>query len=132
KAYNRALSIVAHDENGRIYLLHKLSHVYARTHDYQKAYDLHALSHNLSDSLVRQEASDKASELEVRYRVAEKDKEIALKNLQISYGQKNLAQKNLLIVSISLGTVILLIVTYHLYRNNRKKKKLTAKEKEIA
>ncbi len=130
--YRKALDTVGRDNNGRSYLLHSLSHAYAQAGRYKEAFDLHCATRNLNDSLIKKEATQKANELEVQYRVAQKDKELALKNAQISLAQKNLAQKNLFIVSISLGSLVLLSIIFHLYRSYGKKKKLAEQEKEIA
>ncbi len=131
KAYEKALFTGKNGVGDSMHLLHRLSSVYALTHHYKKAYNMHLLAHSLESVQAKEKSSDRASELEVRYRVSEKNKEIALKNLKISHAEKDLAQKNLLIVSISLGTIILLMITLYLYRSYRKKKILAEKEKEI-
>src|SRR5690606_24003780 len=80
KYYLRALELADSQHfNDRIYLTHKLSNLYDRTGDCDKAYSFHIASHNLLEELKNKEVKVKLHEAEIRYQTAEKDKTIALK-----------------------------------------------------
>lgn len=110
----------------------KLPHEQAEWHlamgQYKKAYILHAKTHFLMDSLSGKALAFKVSELETQYRTAEKDREIAQSHLQLVAVQKKVAEKNNLILSVSLlGTIAILILSWlYMYRNRKQKA-----EKEI-
>ncbi len=104
-----------HNKFDLLYTLHKLSNIFEKTNQYKKAYYAHLNAHNIVEEVKSNERLLKIRELEARYSTSEKDRVIALKNLSLSQSQKSLAQKNLLILSVSSGAVVLLLLTVGIY-----------------
>lgn len=133
KYYLRALELVDSNRlNERMVLTHKLSNLYDLTGDCGKAYSFHIASHNLLEEFKNKEVQVKLHDAEVRYQTAEKDKAIALKNMQLLESKRNLARKNLWIVSSTSGAIILALLLLGMYRNYRRKRQMAQKEEEIA
>jgi len=85
---------------------------------YQKAYsDVH-------DSLVNSEKIAFTNTLEVKYRTAEKDREIADAKLELLMRDYKLKQKNNWIISICCVITVLVVLLASLYRSNRRRQKL--------
>lgn len=98
-----------------------LSQLYARQGDHKKAYEHHLTYTQLEDSLESKETKQNISQLEIKFRTAQKDKEIIAKELQISRQKTQLKQRNLWIVGISAGALLLgalAALLYSLYRSN--------------
>ncbi len=113
-----------HNKTDLLYTLHKLSNIFEKTNQYRKAYYAHLNSHNIVEEVKSNEKLLKIQELEARYSTSEKDKEIARKNLRLSQSQKSIAQKNLLIISISACAVILLLLSIGIYLAYRRRQKI--------
>ncbi len=98
-----------------------LSELYAATHDYHKAY-MHQYNYiRLKDSIESQATKHDISNLEIKYRTAQKDKELIAKQLQISRQTAQIKQKNLWIVGVSAGALLLAAIAallYSMYRSN--------------
>ncbi len=118
--------------------MEKLSQLYAEKGDFKQAYRFH-LGYVAMNTEIR--GSDKIKEiknLETRYKVAEKDKQLAEHKLRIAEQQKDIAQKNLWISGITIGGCAILLSGFMAYRNlkHRQRSQLSAiqllqQEKEI-
>ena len=86
---------------------------------------------NLSDSLFNIDRIQTASRLAVRSRMAEKDKEIAQKELALAHSEMTHKNKNFWIISISITLISLIIISILTYINNRNKIKSQEKQMEI-
>lgn len=98
-----------------------LADLYARINDHKKAFNHQYLYTVLKDSIEGQETRQNINQLEIKYQTAQKDKELVQKELQISNQKAQIKQRNLWIVGISSGALLLAaIVTllYTLYRNS--------------
>lgn len=98
-----------------------LADLYAKTQDYRKAYDHQHTYIGLKDSIESQATKHDISSLEIKYRTAQKDKELVGKALQISRQQAQIKQKNLWIVGVSAGALLLAAIAallYSMYRSN--------------
>lgn len=98
-----------------------LADLYARVNDHKKAFDHQYLYTALKDSIEGQETKQNINQLEIKYQTAQKDKELVKKELQISKQKAQIKQRNLWIVGISSGALLLAaIVTllYTLYRSS--------------
>ncbi len=106
----------------------KLIEVYKVTGQYKKAMDYLDTVAVLKDSLM---SSDKAKEInlmELKYRTAEKDKQIAQGQLLIAQQNSKLVRKNIWIISIAGGVLLLLLASLALYRNTLHKQRLQAEQ----
>ncbi len=104
-----------------------LSRVYAETGRYRQAYEQLHFVYMVQDSLFGKEKSTIIHQLEVKHRTAEKDKELAQKQLQIVQQQNRIKEKNLWIGGISLGVILLAGCSTALYRGYRHKQRAQAR-----
>jgi len=85
----------------------------------------------LKDSITSAEKARTVDQMDVKFRTAEKDKLIAQNQLQIARQKNNIAQKNILIICIGGGVLVLLLVATGYYRNSRHKIKSLEQEYKI-
>jgi signal transduction histidine kinase len=85
-----------------------LSEYYDSSRDYQRAYYYKSLAYNLKDSLVKMENSKNLNKLENHYLAAQKNKELTDKQLQLAISEATLRKKNIWIIIIIGGAIILL------------------------
>ena len=69
--------------NARI-LHNEMSKIYAELNDYKKAYEHQLETKSLSDSLLAEERDSKALMMETKFRTAEKEKQLAVQELEIN------------------------------------------------
>ncbi|WP_181358551.1 tetratricopeptide repeat-containing sensor histidine kinase [Taibaiella chishuiensis] len=109
----------------------KLAELYAAGKDYAQAYGYQLAYSNISDSLRNREVMDNVQRLEIKYRSAEKDKELLLSKLHIEQQAKSLHNKNtIILLSIAL-VLVLVLVTLALYSRFRQKQKILLREEQI-
>ncbi len=85
----------------------------------------------LKDSFANQQVQDNLNALEVRYRTAEKDKEITNKQLTIARQEESLAKKNTWITGALAGIILLSALFISLYRSYRHKQHIRDREIRI-
>lgn len=98
-----------------------LSNLYARQERFREAYQHQKAYLQLKDSTEGKETKYNVNQLEVKYRTAQKDKQIVQKELEISRQKTQIKQRNIWILGISAGALLLAAVAallYSLYRNN--------------
>jgi tetratricopeptide (TPR) repeat protein len=78
----------------------------------------------LHDSLMQKDRLDMISQLEMRYSISEKDKEIAKQQLTKTETESRIRKKNFWIGVIVLATICLIIIFLLWQRNNLQKEKL--------
>ncbi|QNF31444.1 tetratricopeptide repeat protein [Adhaeribacter swui] len=102
-----------------------LQELYAIRQDYKKAYKYQQLAQQYQDSMLGEKQLKFLNELEVKYQTAQKDKELAQKQLQL--------QKNQQFIVYSVGAaVIALLVALLLYLHFRHKNKVYQRQlKEV-
>jgi signal transduction histidine kinase len=93
-----------------------LSNLYIRTGEYRKALKHKDEYIKLKDSAARQKSSWNLNQLEIKYRTAQKDKEITQKQLLIMQQKRNLEIKNIWIAGITTGAISLFLVLVIVYR----------------
>lgn len=94
-----------------------------RKGSYKQAYELAREARLLADSLKTKEVKINVNELETRFRTAEKDKEIALKNLQVSEGLKKVTQQNMVLLSVLFSFTLLTMLGFWRYLHLRRQQK---------
>lgn len=97
----------------------------ARALKHYKAYT------SLRDSIANQEIITDVQQLNIRFRTAEKDKDIARKQLLIARQEDILKQKNTWIVLIAAGALLISGLFVSLYRNARHRQLLQARQLQI-
>ncbi len=107
-----------------IYLI--LGKLYGTTHQYNKAYTYLRLYVDINNSIAGEEVTHNVNQLEVRYRTAQKDKEIAEKKLLLAQQERRIEQKNIWIAAIASGIVLLITLLVALYRSYQHKKRSQA------
>ena len=106
----------------------QLSDLYSQTKDYEKAFFHQQAYMRLKDSIVNKEKTDAVSLLEVKYRTAQKDKELVEKQLLIKEQERQLTQKNIWITGITLGALASCILLFSLYQKYRHRQRMQAKQ----
>ncbi len=101
-----------------------LAKVYAATGRYRQAYLAHQKYMALQDSIKSREIAHTVNQLEMKFRVAEKDNELYRQQLLIYQQQRRIDRKNLLIISTTTGAIALMILLAALYRNRRHKQQI--------
>jgi signal transduction histidine kinase len=101
--------------------IHKLlAGVYAKTGQYGLAYSNLTASVAMNDSIENLTVVQNLNQLEVKFRTSEKDKQIIRNQLQITRQESSLRRKDLWIIGISAGALLLIL----LYRNKQHKQRL--------
>ncbi len=107
-----------------IALIHRgLSTVYAHTGRHRQAWGHIAMYIKMNDSMMKAEKRRVISTFE-QYHIAEKDKQLALRKLQILEQEKRLQKKNLLILGISAGVAVMIVLLFSFHRNYKHKQRL--------
>lgn len=91
---------------------------YKKAAAYRKAYNI------VRDSMMKVEKLELVYNLEMKYRIADKNKELAEKQLAITRNESRIKTKNMLIIAVSSGLLLILLVSLLIYRNNLHKQKL--------
>lgn len=92
--------------------------------NYKKALEYKNIYVKLNDSLTRKDKIDIISRLEIRNRIAEKDKELALQKLNLSEVKNKIRDKNSWIIGISLLTLSGILIFALWRKKNISKQKL--------
>lgn len=111
----------------RLKPLFGLSSLYARTDNYEQANYFQRLYSALKDSVLSAEKLRDINHLEFKYRLAQKEKDLALQQLKISEQKQGAFRQNV-IMAICGISVVLLILFYKLIRRNKQRKLLLALE----
>src|SRR5690606_5527056 len=108
----------------RLEALHVLSAICERDGRYPQALEYARHYNALKDSLLNKEKLDAVNRLEIKYRTARKDKELAEKQLLILSQAQKLERKNIWIGSSIAGGAVLGILLFFYYRNTRHRQRL--------
>ncbi len=99
--------------------------IYREKGDYSAALSYTSAYASLKDSIINEDMLKRNSILEIKYRTAQMDKELAESKLEITRKQNQLRNRNFLIAITSSGLLLLAAVAallYSMYRNNRNQK----------
>jgi len=136
--YQQALTISQEEKlNKSMYECYKaLVSVYTGLGDYEKALSYRDAYEQMKDSTQNAERMLKVQQLEVEYRTAQKDKEIAQKQLLLHQQGTVIQRKNRMIIFVVIGSILTVALLIALQRNYKNKKKLELlqleKNREIA
>ena len=116
-----------------------LSSLYEDTRNYKYALKYKNLYSELRDSLLTAEKIKISSQMEIKYRVSEKTKELAQNQLLLAKEEAALKQKTIWFDAILGGACLLCALAFSIYRGEKRKRKLQHiligdmfKEQEIA
>ncbi|MDR3680297.1 MAG: tetratricopeptide repeat-containing sensor histidine kinase [Flavipsychrobacter sp.] len=108
-----------------------LSDIYSETGNYKRAYEYGKKLITLKDSVEIKNSMRMISQLELKYRTAEKDAKLIQSQLMITKNQLTITKqenqikgKNIWILGISAGAFILIIFFISLYKNNQNNRKI--------
>jgi len=116
-----------------------LGNLYAAMGNYQKAFRHSVMVSSQLNKFKNVQTAENLNQLDVKYRTAEKDKELYQKQLLIAQQQRSIEQKNTWIIGITSVILISALLMTGIYRNNRHKQQInqlkammTGEEKERA
>jgi two-component system NarL family sensor kinase len=101
-----------------------LADCYDATGQFKKASACRRTYSALRDTMMKVEKLELVYNLEMKYRIADKNKELAEKQLAITRNESRIKTKNFLIIGISAGLFLICLVSLLLYRNDLHKQKL--------
>jgi signal transduction histidine kinase/Tfp pilus assembly protein PilF len=126
-AQEMARQLNARKELAEIY--EHLTRYYRRTGEYNRAFDYQERATALKDSILNLEKITAVNLLEVKYRMAQKDKELAENKLMIASQKAKIVRNNLLIWGLLLAALITALILRISYRNRQRSEK---QKREIA
>ncbi len=133
KQYKKAIDItvpaLAKAESSKIISItdhahQTLANAYEATGQFKKASYHRKQYAIIRDSLMKTEKLDLVYNVEIKSRIADKNREIAQQELAIIRNENRIKSKNFWIGGISIGLLLISVVTLLLYINNRNKQKL--------
>ncbi|BAV08706.1 Histidine kinase-, DNA gyrase B-, and HSP90-like ATPase [Filimonas lacunae] len=101
-----------------------LAQTYDALKDYKNAGEHWRLHAEILDSMQKDKKMELVYNVEMRYRIADKEREIAQKELSITRNKSRLRTQQFWIGGILCGTLLVLLVSLLLYRNSKHKHKL--------
>ncbi len=93
---------------------------------YRNAFDYADLFMTLRDSIEAEKTIDNLNKLELQFRTALKDKELAENRLQLSLQERRIEKKNFWIIATISGALLLCVLLLLLYRNALHKRRLVS------
>lgn len=108
-----------------------LAQAYTHTGNYKKATEQYKSYIALKDSFQGQQTQKDISKYEVKFRTAEKDKELLQKQITLLHQQSVIKSKNLLIAEIATGAALLFLLLILLYRMYLQKQRAQKKDLKI-
>ncbi len=101
-----------------------LDSLYSDTRNYKYALKYKELASMLKDSTLNAEKIHATTQMEVKYRTSEKDRELAQNQLQLTQQRSRLQQKNILLESLLGGVLLLSALGFTIYRGEKRKRRL--------
>ncbi len=105
--------------------------LYEAKEDYKKALEFKKLYQSLNDSIYSEESAGKLAEMQALYQVEKKDQEIqllnkekALQESQLEVQESRLRFQLSIIISGIVGFILISIVSYNMYRNAKRMRRL--------
>lgn len=108
-----------------------LAEIYSKEGLYKDAYEHIQASFALERNIQNEDITQNLNQLEIKYRTAQKDKEILSNRLQISQQENYLKKKNIWIGGISAALLLLITLFISWYRINKHKQHTQLKEIEL-
>jgi signal transduction histidine kinase len=123
-----ALAEAAHASLYKVKPMQGLSLLYAATNQYDKAYHFQQLHDALNNSIVNEAKLKAVNMLENKYRLAQKEKILAVNKLKVAEQKAALLKQNILIIS-GIAVIILMAILYLFIRKNSRRKLILEQKK---
>lgn len=104
-----------------------LSEIYAKTGNFKEAYHYHQLYSNLKDTIFQEENTKQFAEMGAKYEADKKDTEIKLLNKDNEIQSANIRQQLIIIWAGAGGLILVLLLTFFIFRQFREKQKANVK-----
>lgn len=120
--YQKALAL-NNQEGGRplnLNVYRNLADIYAATGQYREAYNTRTAYAELWEKMFNEELVRSTNELQVKYRLLEKNQELMQQQLQLTEQQAQLKQKNIWIGAIGFSSMVLILFILFAYRTRQK------------
>ncbi|WP_111309038.1 ATP-binding protein [Confluentibacter sediminis] len=129
----KALPLIIESENpSDIANIYKnLAILYGNKKDYSKAYDYLNKQYEVEQELSKNSLKEKISEFEIKYETEKKEKEILSQRANIAEKELNINQKNTQIYGLSILALIISLLGYLLYKQQKLKNQQLQKESEL-
>ena len=105
-----------------------LADAYDGIGQYKEAAEQRKLYSIAKDSLMKTEKMELSYNMEMKYRIAEKNKELAQKELNIVKNEARIKNKNILIACITAGLLLIVVISLLIFRTNKHKQKLQSEK----
>ena len=105
--------------------------IYDTTRQYKKSLDYTRALMVLKDSLIGGEKNSAISNIQIKYNISEKDKQLSQNQLVIAQQKNKIAQKNIWMISIGSGFLLLLLLFTGIYMQTRNRQRWQEKENKI-
>lgn len=109
---------------GRRNAYENLSKWYVQNQDFANAYKYLEIKTLLADSIASNEVKENANKMEIRFKVAQKDREIKALQAEKELQQLQLHQKNILNYILVGSAIAILIISLLAYRNYKQRQKI--------
>lgn len=126
-----ALAEAAHASLYTVKPMQGLSLLYAATNQYDKAYHYQQLHDALNSSIVNEAKLKAVNTLENKYRLAQKEKILALKQLKVAEQKAALLKQNILILAGVAVSILMVMLYLFIRKNNRRKLLLEQKKNQV-
>ncbi len=110
------------------YCFERLSFIYEKNNNYEKALFYHKQFIEIKDSIYSTKSKDKINELEIEFRTEKKEKEIALQKIELKDKELKLKGRNYLLYLALILVIFILLIFYGIYKKQRFKQKKLQEE----
>ena len=111
--------------------LFNYSQFYEVTNNKEKALDYYKAFTKVKDSLVNIDTNSKVAELEIEYQTEKKEKEILVQRADLAEQKLDISKKNNYILGLGALAVVLFLLGYLLYNQQKLKNRQLQKENEL-
>lgn len=108
-----------------------LSELYGKKKDYAKAYSYLNKQYDLEQELSKNSLKDKISEFEIKYETEKKEKEILSQRANLAENELHINQKNTQIIGLGILAIVISILGYLLFKQQKLKNSQLIKESEL-
>lgn len=113
------------------YIYHGLSLISAYEKNFEKMNYYTNKGEGLANSFYSKEIKEQVVELETKYETVKKEKEIALQKEQILANELAIKNRNIYVILISFILLLVLLISFGIYRRNQFKRKQLQKELDL-
>ncbi|SER04646.1 Tetratricopeptide repeat-containing protein [Hyunsoonleella jejuensis] len=112
-------------------LYKNLSLLYQQKQNYNLAYNYFKEYHGISEDLSKNSLTEKISEFEIKYETEKKEKEIVTQRAELIEKELRISKKNTQLMGLGLVAILLSVLGYLLYNQQKLKNRQLQKESEL-